>query len=172
MTKQKSENIWIAFLLKDKYSSDNEKDKLKSLIIKKFNRKKSQIRYTSSYENPGLCFYFFVKQNNENDLKNIFQSFGMFLSAYNSHTKIKEYELNQMLKTIKKKDKKIIAKFGDFVIIKKGKYNKLYGIVLRENRCGKVQVGLNFCFGKVIQTYQYQDLISVGNIFNYIKVLK
>lgn len=168
----KKQNIWIAFLLKDKYSTDNEKEKLKYDVIKKFKRNKNDIYYFSSCQKSGLSYYFFIKEENENDLRNIFDSYNPFLLPYSYHVKIKEYELKQMMKNIDIKEKDEIAKFGDFVMINKGKYNKLYGVVLRQNRLGKVQVGLNFCFGPIIQVYEYKDLTPKGNIFNYIKVLK
>lgn len=169
MSKQ---DVWIAFLLKDKYSSENEKDKLKRQIIKKFKRNNNDVCYISCNQKNGLSYYFFVKEYLQEDLKNIYEFYSSYFSLYSYQAKITENELNEMLKTIDKKEENEIAKFGDFVMINKGKYKKLYGIVLRENRIGKVQVGLKFCFGQIIQTYDYKDLTSVGNIFNYIKVLK
>jgi hypothetical protein len=41
-------------------------------------------------------------------------------------------------------------KYGDIVCINVGNYSKLYGVVLRQNRVGKFDVGFKFCFGNVI----------------------
>lgn len=169
MSKQ---DVWIAFLLKDKYSSDNEKEKLKYEIIKKFKKDKNDVYYFSFHEKNGLSYYFFVKEKNNDDLRKIFDYCNLYFSSYSSQIKIKQHELKKMMNNIDKKEKKEIIKFGDFVKINNGKYNKLYGIVLRKNRLGKIQVGLNFCFGSIIESYNPKDLISIGNIFNYIKVLK
>lgn len=161
---------WIAFLLKDKYSDDDQKEILKTQIIKKFKRKESDICYTSFDIDSGLSYYFFIKQYEENDLRNIWQSNMNYFESYSCHTKIDESQLFKMLHYVDKCNCGYV-KFGDVVLIEKGVYNKLYGIVLRQNRNGKYDVGLKFCFGQVIQSYDSSELSVVGNIFNYIKVL-
>lgn len=165
------ENIWIAFLLKDKYAGQNAKQALKNSIINKFNRKQNDIIVIQEQENSALSYYFFVKQYQYDDLSRIYQENNEFFDNFENHVKINEKELKAMLKDLYREENKGI-KFGDLVTINKGKYNKLYGIVLRENRTGGVQVGLKFCFGTKIESYKQEDLTVNGNIFNYIKVLK
>lgn len=161
---------WIVFLLKDKYACDAEKQILKIQIMKRFKRKESDICYTSFDGESGLSYYFFVKEYDNDDLRNIWQSYINYFQSYNSHTKINEQQLFSMMHNIKKCNCGYV-KFGDIVLINKGQYSKLYGIVLRQNRNGKFDVGLKFCFGSVIQSYDSNDLSVEGNIFNYIKVL-
>jgi hypothetical protein len=62
-------------------------------------------------------------------------------------------------------------KFGDLVLITNGCYNKLYGIVLRENRNGKYDIGLKFRFGTIVKTLSREELKVIDNIFKHIKVL-
>ena len=111
MSKQ---DVWIAFLLKDKYSSENEKDKLKRQVIKKFKRNNNDVCYISCNQKNGLSYYFFVKEYLQDDLKNIYEFYSSYFSLYSYQAKITENELNEMLKTIDKKEENEIAKFGDF----------------------------------------------------------
>lgn len=166
----KNNQRWIAFLLKDKCACDAYKEVIKADIMKKFKRKQSDICYSSFDIQSGLSYYFFVKEYGDNDLREIWQSNINNFQPYNSHTKISEQQLFGMLHDVNKCNYGYV-KFGDIVLIDKGIYNKLHGIVLRQNRNGKFDVGLKFCFGSVVQSYDYNDLSVIGNIFNYIKVI-
>ena len=161
---------WIAFLLRDKYSSAYWKQTLKKQILKKFNKKNSDIYYFSSQEDLSLIYYFFVKEDNKNDLRSIWQGNVNFFESFQCHVKVSELQLNNMKQNIKTKEFNNI-KYGDIVYIKKGDYSKLYGIVLRKNRVGKFDVGFKFCFGNVIKSYSVKEIKVVDNIFNYVKVL-
>ena len=164
-------NMWIAFLLQDRFALDIEKEKLKNDIIKKFNRSEEDICYTPFDYNSGLTYYFFVKQyDKENDLRQIWQSYVYTFQAFNNHIKITETELKDMLRDIKQYQHGMI-KQGDLVLIKKGCYNKLYGIVLRENRNGKYDIGLKFRFGTIVKSFSSEQLKVIDNIFKHIKVL-
>ena len=165
------DTIWIAFMLRDKYANDLQKNNLKKDIMLKFNRKKEDICYTSCGNDFGSIYYFFVKEyDKENDLRNIHQAYTSHFQSYYYHTRIKEKQLNDLFSSIKKSNE-VVAKFGDLVLINKGEYSKLYGIILRQNRNKKIDVGFKFGFGSVIKSYDISDFTIVGNIFNYIKVL-
>lgn len=162
---------WIAFLLKDKHSSDQDKQNLKKQIINCFNRKQDEVCYISTNSNVGLAYYFFVKEYDcDNDMRNILQSNRDAFQSYDQHTRISQQQLLQMIRDITQ-CKRGYIKFGDLVKIQSGIYNNLYGIVLRQNRNNKLDVGIKFCFGSIIQSYDANDLNVIGNIFNYIKVL-
>lgn len=164
-------NMWIAFLLQDKYASDFEKENLKRDIIKKFNRSEDDICYTPYDYNSGLTYYFFVKEyDKENDLRTIWEYRPYIFEAFNNHIKITEIQLIDMMRQIKNYQHGSI-KYGDLVYIKKGCYNKLYGIVLRQNRNNKYDVGLKFRFGTIVKSFSSDEIKVVDNIFKHIKVL-
>ena len=60
--------------------------------------------------------------------------------------------------------------YGDIVLINRGYYAKLFGIILRS--CGKYRyvIGLNFCCGVSFVSLMPGDFSVVDNIFNIIKV--
>lgn len=164
-------DVWLAFLLQDKYCSDFEKEKLKRNIMKKFNRKEEDICYTSYDINSGMNYYFFVKQNKvENDFKKIWQSYPYIFDSFNNHVKITQTQFYDMMRYVKKCQHGNIG-YGDLVLIKKGNYNKLYGIVLRQNRNKKYDVGLKFRFGTIVKSFSKEQLSVIDNIFKHIKVL-
>lgn len=173
MNKKNNEQkkIWIAFLLRDKKANEEDKAVLKNNIISKFHKKQSDICYALKNQNQGLYYYFFVKQNYEGQLKSIYQSNKNYFQDFFVHTRITEHQLNEIMRKIQKYNHGYV-KFGDFVLINSGRYEKLYGVVLRKNRNDKIEVGLKFCFGNIIQLYESSELTVVGNIFNHIKVLK
>lgn len=163
--------MWIAFLLQDKYSSDFEKENLKRNLIKKFNFKEQDICFTSYDCNSGINYYFFVKQYDKNDdLRKIWQAYPYVFDSFNNHVKITETQFYNMIRQAKKYQHGSVG-FGDLVLINKGCYKKLYGIVLRESRNGKYDVGLKFRFGTVVKSFSKEEVKVIDNIFKYIKVL-
>lgn len=166
------ENKWIAFMLKQRYINQQQKLNLKKNIMMRFNLKQKDICYSSSNNNSGHSYYFFVKEyDSENDLRNIYQTYSNFFEHFNYHVKINQSQLKQLFKSIYEINN-INIKFGDLVVINKGVYSKLHGIVLRKNRNGKYDVGLKFGFGTLLKSYNASQLTITGNIFNYIKVLR
>lgn len=166
------DDVWLAFLLKDKYSSNFEKERLKSSICAEFNREENEICYIPFERNMGLSYYFFVlEKDKEEDLRNIYSYRSEAFDVFERHKRISGDELNEMMLSLKKKSSEYV-KYGDIVNIRNGMYCKLHGIVLREDRFKKVIVGFKFCFGTVIESFDLVDISIDGNIFNYIKVLK
>lgn len=161
----------MVFLLQDKFSSDIEKEKLKQDIMKKFNRNEEDIYYTPYDCNSGLTYYFFIKQyDKDNDLRQIWQSYTYVFDVFSNHVKITEFQLMDIMRNVKTCRYDNI-KYGDLVLINKGCYNKLYGIVLRQNRNGKYDIGLKFRFGTVVKSFSNDEIKVIDNIFKYIKVL-
>lgn len=162
---------WIAFLLRDKFADEQSKKKLKSEIIKRFGFKQSDICYQTSNSESGSFYYFFVKQyDKDNDMRVIHEAYVNIFQNYRCHTRVSQAQLDDLMDSVEKCNRGYV-KFGDLVMINKGNYSKLYGIVLRQGRYGKYDVGLKFGFGTVIKSYEASDLTVTGNIFNYIKVL-
>ena len=166
-----SDSVWLAFLLKDKYSSNFEKERLRAGICSGFNRTEDEIYYVPFERNVGLSYYFFVLEKDSEDLRNIYSYRSDAFDVFERQKKITGAELNEMVGSLKKCSSEY-AKYGDIVTIRNGMYCKLHGIVLREDRSGRIVVGLKFCFGTVIETFDLSDVEITGNIFNYMKVLK
>lgn len=168
--KKKNGSMWIGFLLKDRYATDFEKASLKSEIMENFKLNEDDICYVPFEKYCGLSYYFFVRErDSENDLRDIYLFKKDAFEIYSLHVKITNDELNNCMKSTLKPNRGYV-KFGDIVRIESGKYSKLNGIVLRENRNGKIEVGMRFCFGTIVEQYDSGNLIVTGNIFNYIKV--
>lgn len=166
-----SSQMWIAFLLQDRFASDIEKENLKKDIMKKFNRNEEDICYIPYDINSGLTYYFFVKQyDSYNDLRQIWQSYIYTFEPLNNHIKITEIQFLDMMRHVKKYQHGVI-KYGDLVLIEKGCYNKLYGIVLRQNRNGNYDIGLKFRFGTIVKSFSIDQIKVIDNIFKHIKVI-
>ena len=172
MSGRNDDAVWLAFMLKDKYASNFEKDRLKRCVCSKFKRSDREICYVPFERNSGLSYYFFVLEREETDLSSIYSYRTDVFETFNRHKRITGGELNEMLRTANNCQRGY-AKQGDLVTVKNGIYRKLHGIVLRQDRSpNKVVVGLKFCFGTVVETFDLLDLEVCGNLFNYLKVLK
>lgn len=64
----------------------------------------------------------------------------------------------------------IAVGYGDIVYIVRGRYDKLYGIVLRSYFAGRYTIGLKFCQGVSYVQLCSGDFSVVGNIFDIVKV--
>jgi transcription antitermination factor NusG len=167
---------WLVLMVKDKFARDCDREKIKSQLIKLFGLAIDDVFYVPFAQNNPYSYYVFVKERNssENLLSRIFGTpIGDFLAGYkNCKVRITPDEFRRVVRTSKVAPNSDI-RFGDFVKIKEGTYSNLYGIVLREStRKDKVFVGLKFCFGVVVIEYHTGQLETIGNLFNYIKVLK
>ena len=164
---------WLVLVVKDKYSNDDEREMLKSLLMRNFSLKKEDVYYVPTDSNFAFSNFVFVREYNpEDDLRKMLECRRDMFEPYPSHMRITDDEFRNMVSGMKEKSKGISIKYGDIVGIKNGVYSKLNGIVLRESKPPKVDVGLKFCFGVVIEQYNPEDLVVKGNIFNYLKVLK
>lgn len=164
---------WIVFVLKERFANDQDRDAMKASLLANFPLKSSDIYFVSEEDGTALNNFIFVKEYDaENDLRSILEFKREMLEAYPAHMRITEKELDMMVEGIGESKRKETVKHGDIVMIKSGIYNKLYGIVLRETRSSKLDVGLKFCFGTITEQYNPEDLNVIGNIFNYLKVLK
>lgn len=163
-------STWLAFLLKDKYSSNFEKERLKSGIRREFGRGDEEICYLPFERNVGLSYYFFVRERDrENDLRDIYAYRPDAFEPFDRHRRISGTDLAGMMRCSSGGDRGY-AKQGDIVTVRKGVYGGLHGIVLREDRCGRIVVGFKFCFGTVVESFSLAELEVNGNIFNYLKV--
>ena len=164
---------WIVMVLKDRFSNDVERESLKNGMMMRFSLKSNDIYYIPLDDNRTFGNFLFVRERDpENDLRNFLEFRREMFEAYPMHMRISDDEFTSMVDGIVDKKKSAYVKHGDIVVIKKGRYSKLFGIVLRENRSGKIIVGLKFCFGTVTEEYNQDELKVIGNIFNYLKVLK
>lgn len=166
-------NNWIAFILKDRFAKDTERESLKGDIISNFGLCDDDVYYIPIEINFAYSNYIFVRERNEDDLHNIYEKKKEAFEHYQAHVRITDAEFCTMLEGLKEEQirHKPTIKYGDIVIVKNGKYNRLYGIALREYNSTKFNIGFKFCFGNVIEQYSADELNVVGNIFNYLKVI-
>ena len=115
--------------------------------------------------------FLFVKEYCADDLMNVMEYRRDAFEQYPMHMRITDDEFFSMVEGIKASKKKTVVKYGDIVIAKHGKFSRLHGIVLRESNKNKIEVGFKFCFGKIIEKYDAEELDVTGNIFDYLKVI-
>lgn len=170
--KQVTKN-WIAFILKDRFAKDSERESLKNDIISKFCLCDDDVHFIPIEMNFAYSNYIFVREHNVDDMRNIYDKRKDAFENYQMHVRITEVEFCNMVESLKEEQfrNKPTIKYGDIVVVKNGKYNKLYGIALRESNPTKFDIGFKFCFGKVVEQYSAEELNVVGNIFNYLKVI-
>ena len=165
-------NKWLVLVLKDKFSNDSERENLKNCLMLNFPLKSTDIYYVKSEDCFAYSNFLFVREYGPEDLRSILEFKMEAFEPYPMHMRITDEEMAVMVDGIDMSRKAAVPKHGDIVIVKNGKYGKLYGIVLRECRSSKVDVGFKFCFGTVTEQYKPDELNIVGNLFNYLKVLK
>ena len=165
-------NKWLVLVLKDRFSNDSERENLKNCLMLNFPLKSTDIYYVKSEDCFAYSNFLFVREYGPEDLRSILEFRMDAFEPYPMHMRITDEEMAVMVDGIDMSRKAAVPKHGDIVIVKNGKYGKLYGIVLRECRSSKVDVGFKFCFGTVTEQYKPDELNIVGNLFNYLKVLK
>ena len=165
-------NKWLVLVLKDKFSNDSERENLKDCLMLNFPLKSTDIYYVKSEDCFAYSNFLFVREYGSEDLRSILEFKMDAFEPYPMHMRITDEEMAVMVDGIDMSRRAAVPKHGDIVIVKNGKYGKLYGIVLRECRSSKVDVGFKFCFGTVTEQYKPDELNIVGNLFNYLKVLK
>ena len=165
-------NKWLVLVLKDKFSNDSERENLKNCLMLNFPLKSTDIYYVKSEDCFAYSNFLFVREYGSEDLRSILEFKMDAFEPYPMHMRITNEEMAVMVDGIGMSRRAAVPKHGDIVIVKNGKYGKLYGIVLRECRSSKVDVGFKFCFGTVTEQYKPDELNIVGNLFNYLKVLK
>ena len=165
-------NKWLVLVLKDKFSNDFERESLKDCLMLNFPLKSTDIYYVRSEDCFACNNFLFVREYDSEDLRRILEFKRDAFEPYPMHMRITNEEMTKMVKGINMSRKVVLPKHGDIVFVKSGKYGKLYGMVLRECRSFKVIVGFKFCFGIVLEQYEPDEFSIVGNLFNYLKVLK
>ena len=165
-------NKWLVLVLKDKFSNDSERENLKNCLMLNFPLKSTDIYYVKSEDCFAYSNFLFVREYGSEDLRSILEFKMDAFEPYPMHMRITDEEMTGLVDGVIMSRKAVLPKHGDIVIVKSGKYVKLYGIVLRECRSSKVDVGFKFCFGTVTEQYKPDELNIVGNLFNYLKVLK
>ena len=157
-------NRWLVLVLKDRFSNDPERENLKNCLMLNFPLRSTDIYYASSENCPAYSNFLFVREYGSDDLRSILELKRDAFEPYPMHMRITDEEMTGLVDGVIMSRKAVLPKHGDIV--------KLYGIVLRECRSSKVDVGFKFCFGTVIEQYEPDELSIVGNLFNYLKVLK
>lgn len=161
---------WMVFMLKDRYATDFEKSRLRQDIVSALGMDEGDIMYAPFEKGVSLSYYFFVRERTGDEPREIMEMRGDMFDRGFGCVRITGKELSAM--TRDSNCDRGYVKQGDVVMLKgKDKYGGLYGVVLRVNRNGKIDVGMKFCFGKVVVQYDKRNLQIMGNVFNYIKVL-
>lgn len=160
-------NDWMCLMLREKYNSEREKEKLWEKLKSIYNKKSGDIYMISRNINSGLSFYVFIREENQPELWQKLCKEKYFSETFEYQT-ISNKEVLDMTRGIE--CKRDTVRFGDIVKIKNGKYQKLFGIVLRETRSKKLNVGLKFCYGTICEEFDENNLETCGNIFKYLKI--
>ena len=166
---------WLVLVMKERHSNDSSRETLKRSLVSGFSLREKDVYYAPSDFGFALDGYLFVRDWTEDgsSLRQILDRHGELLEPYPAHMRVSGEEFEHMVEGIRDRmEAQSSVKHGDIVLVKSGTYSKLYGIVLRNCRSAKVDVGLKFCFGTVTESFLPQELKVVGNIFNYLKVLK
>lgn len=164
---------WIAFILKDRFAKDSERELLKNDILRKFCLCDDDVYYIPIKINFAYSNYIFVREHGEDDMRNIYENRKDAFEYYQMHVRITDVEFCNMVESLKEEQLSNTPsiKYGDIVMVKNGKYDKLYGIALRESNSMEFDIGFKFCFGNVVEKYSADEINVVGNIFNYLKVI-
>ena len=165
-------NRWLVLVLKDRFSNDPERENLKNCLMLNLPLRSTDIYYASAENCPAYSNFLFVREYGSDDLRSMLELKRDAFEPYPMHMRITGEEMTGLVDGVIMSRKAVLPKHGDIVIVKSGKYVKLYGIVLRECRSSNVDVGFKSCFGTVIEQYEPDELSIVGNLFNYLKVLK
>lgn len=164
---------WIVLVLRDRYANDCERECLKRGIMLNFSLCDDDVYYVPFGDSPVHGNYLFVREHDkENSLRDILEYKRDAFEAYPMHMRITDGEFRSMLDGIESTRHVVEAKHGDIVQVKNGKYRKLYGIVLREDRSGRIDIGLKFHFGTIVEQMDSSDFEVVGNIFRHLKILR
>lgn len=167
-----SDGGWIAFMLKDRFSTNEEKTRLSKEICASLERSEEDVWWVPTDQNGGLGYYLFVRERNaDTDLDAVLSVRRECFENRQCHSRVPSSEMDEMIR----QTKRVVVgsvKFGDVVKVRRGTFSNLHGIVLRTASVGRVFVGMKFCFGTVVESIEEKNLDLEGNIFNYIKVLK
>lgn len=162
---------WIVLMLKDKYSQNAEKEKLKADLMAALGYAAGEIIFTPFDREKCISYYLFLLDRpGGNDLRRILDTRPEAFDSYSSPMRITQAELDDFIKGSEHYNETKSVKFGDIVRIKTGRYCNLNGIVLRQCRHNKVDVGIKLCLGTKIIQYSPNELKVSGNIFKHIKV--
>lgn len=164
-----SSETWIAFMLRKKHKDDEDKFLLKKIVMNMLKRDSEDILYFTENQNSALAWYFFVRERDESDLSKIYEAAKDFFEPFDYHLKITGDECRKMFGNLDLFKKNPVG-FGDIVKVERGKYRKLFGIVLRDKKNGFFEVGFKFCFGSETEVLSGTDLKTVGNLFDHIKI--
>ena len=164
---------WLVLVLKDRYSNDESRRLLAESLEGKYGLAEGDVRFIPCADSPVYANFVFVRTCKPfDDLRNIVEYKHDMLESFRMHMRITDEEFNALVGGIGVARRQERVKHGDVVRIRNGAYCKLHGIVLREDRYGRIEVGMKFCFGTVVRKYNESDLEVVGNLFRYLKVLK
>lgn len=167
------EDVWIAFLLKDKYASDFEKRRMRDGLMSQCGYDADDIRYAPFQRGNSISYYFFIRDKGESDPQPMSRLYYECLDAYSSQgMRLSESDVDTMMSHDDRCRMEAVVKFGDVVRIRTGRYRGLFGIVLRNERKMAYSIGMKFGFGVVILNCEKVDFTVVDNVFKYIKVPK
>jgi len=161
------ENNWIVLLIRDKYNTKNEKERVFNEIKKKYNLSDNDIYSVDKECNLSLSFYVFVKKTKNIDMNNIAFEFNNYFDNRGTAI-ITDDELLNMTRGIT--TYRGYIKFGDIVLIRSGIYKKLYGVVVRKSDKNMLSVVIKLCFATLCVEYKESEIEVIGNIFKYIKI--
>lgn len=161
------DDLWLTLMLYDKYNTENERERICKEIAEKHRKTSADIYSVSKNLNFALSYYIFVKIKDRIEKTDILQNFSGYFDS-NGCSIITSKEFFDMTKSVDKSYGYV--KFGDVVLIKTGRYRKLYGIVLRKAKNDGFCVGIKLCSETVCQDYHENELTSVSNIFKFIKI--
>ena len=167
-SRQSEDERWLALMIRRRRNDDESKSELKSIIMNVLKRPQEDFLYFTERQNSALSWYFFVREREDTDLMRIYEVAKDFLESFDSHSKITGEECRKMFGNAKVVGEEKIG-FGDIVRIERGKYRKLFGIVVRDKRGGFFEVGLKFCYGIEMEVFSRSDLKVFGNVFDYVK---
>ena len=125
-------NRWLVLVLKDRFSNDPERENLKNCLMLNFPLRSTDIYYASSENCPAYSNFLFVREEGSDDLRSILELKREAFEPYPMHMRITDEEMTGLVDGVIMSRKAVLPKHGDIVIVKSGKYVKLYGIVIRE----------------------------------------
>lgn len=160
---------WYVLQLRDRYSKQASRRQLYQRLKNYYGKCSCDIMISLDNINYGLNYYVFLYEVRMRQLWEQLKK-QKYINIDFGYKEIDQISLESFKKGIQLIREQI--GYGDIVKILVGKYQKLNGIVLRQQEQGIYQVGIKLCSQVIIQEYKGHQLQISGNIFKYIKIRK
>lgn len=162
-----NDGLWLTLMLREKYNTDNEKNRICEELMFRTGKRADDIYTVSRNIDLALSYYVFIRLDDFEEKYSVMEATDGYFDISGSAV-ISGVELLELTKSVDQS--RGYVKFGDVVLIKNGRYRKLYGVVLRRSGTDRFSVGIKLCAETVVEDYCENELLTTTNLFKYIKI--